>query len=147
MDFAVEQRFLEKTAYVGDCIVWTGQINPGGYGKLRVDKILVYAHRFAWEQVHGPIPPGMHIDHLCRVRICVNVSHLRMVTPQDNWLAPGSLTSMKKFHLKGDVCANGHSPVRYTVHRYADGRWSKKCPACCARYLKDWRARRKETPC
>jgi hypothetical protein len=40
----------------------------------------VKAHRYAWEQKHGPIPAGLVVDHRCRNRACINLDHLRIVT-------------------------------------------------------------------
>lgn len=34
------------------------------YKRHRVDGVQVWTHRWNWEQVHGPIPKGMHIDHI-----------------------------------------------------------------------------------
>ena len=42
------------------------------------------AHRAAWTHVHGQIPERMDIDHICRNHRCVNVDHLRLLTPEDN---------------------------------------------------------------
>lgn len=43
-----------------------------------------YAHRLAYERAFGPIPTGMQIDHLCRVRECVNPDHLEVVSHTEN---------------------------------------------------------------
>jgi hypothetical protein len=42
------------------------------------------AHRAFYEDYRGPIPPGLVIDHLCRVRLCVNPSHMEIVTRGEN---------------------------------------------------------------
>lgn len=42
------------------------------------------AHRAAWVHHHGQIPAGLTVDHICRVRRCVNVAHLRLLTNREN---------------------------------------------------------------
>jgi hypothetical protein len=67
------------------CWIWRLRTEPEGYGRLTVDgKDGYLAHRFVYEQLVGPIPDGLHLDHLCRVRSCVNPEHLEPVTPQEN---------------------------------------------------------------
>ncbi|MDB2192085.1 HNH endonuclease signature motif containing protein [Mycobacteroides abscessus] len=44
------------------------------------------AHRASWIVANGPIPEGMTIDHLCRNKLCVNPSHMEVVTNQENIL-------------------------------------------------------------
>ena len=62
------------------CWLWIGALNRSGYGLFNKTK----AHRFAYQMFVGPIEDGMHIDHLCRVRNCVNPSHLEAVTISEN---------------------------------------------------------------
>jgi HNH endonuclease len=59
------------------CRVWTGKLNKNGYGSQQ-------EHRRAWELAHGPIPDGLHIHHECGNKACVNVEHLRAVTPEEH---------------------------------------------------------------
>ena len=66
------------------CIEWTGCKNNRGYGKRRVKKKYVYAHRQAYEDVHGAIPNGLCVMHSCDNRSCVNVDHLSLGTHKDN---------------------------------------------------------------
>ena len=81
-----EEAFLARTEPLlwSGCIVWTGVLNGRGYGKLSVNGRMVYAHRYAWEREHGPIPAGMFIDHRCYEPSCVNTDHLRIATPAQN---------------------------------------------------------------
>lgn len=62
------------------CWEWVGHVSPGGYAFLRVNGVGTTAHRAAWEEFNGPIPKGLVIDHLCRIRHCVNPAHLEPVT-------------------------------------------------------------------
>lgn len=67
-----------------DCWIWYGAVNNKGYGCFAVGRKSVLAHRLAYEDARGPIPKGMTIDHVCRVRNCVNPNHLEVVTIAEN---------------------------------------------------------------
>ena len=79
-----EEAFAARTERRGECLIWTGAKNGGGYGRLRVNGRVTQAHRYAWECENGPIPDGMLIDHICHNRACVNADHLRLATRQQN---------------------------------------------------------------
>jgi HNH endonuclease len=82
----VEQRFWAKVDQ-GDgtgCWLWTGAKLHGGYGHMRGGTADTTAHRIAYELLVGPIPKGLEIDHLCRVRACVRPDHLEPVTRAEN---------------------------------------------------------------
>lgn len=76
------ERFTEK--YVVNeatgCWEWQAFRTDRGYGGF--DR--VRAHRWAYEYFVGPIPVGLTLDHLCRVRHCVNPAHLEAVTHAEN---------------------------------------------------------------
>lgn len=44
----------------------------------------LYAHRAMYEQEIGPIPEGLHLDHLCRQTKCIRPDHLEPVTHAKN---------------------------------------------------------------
>lgn len=71
-----------------ECIVSPWFRNDKGYAcrSKRIGKKVtkVYAHRLAWEEVHGPIPEGMTIHHKCGVKPCTNVQHLELKTLAEN---------------------------------------------------------------
>ncbi len=75
------------------CLDWTGSLMKNGYGSFRVNGKTVYAHRFAVELSGRGIPKGMHVDHLCRRKCCVNPDHLEVVSCQMN-VQRGSLTPL-----------------------------------------------------
>lgn len=68
------------------CWLWTGAVDRCGYGVVRdfVTGKAPKAHRISYMHFRGPIPAGLQLDHLCRVRCCVNPSHLEAVTLQEN---------------------------------------------------------------
>lgn len=65
------------------CMLWLGALS-GGYGQIRAQGQLYWAHRVAYELANGQIPEGMQIDHTCRVRGCVAPLHLEAVTQAEN---------------------------------------------------------------
>ena len=83
----VEQRFWAKVDKSGDCWVWTakatshgaGWFKPGGRG---INPL--YAYRFSYELLVGPVPDGMELDHQCHNRLCVRPDHLRPVSHKQN---------------------------------------------------------------
>lgn len=66
------------------CWMWTASLKRTGYGQIRVYGHYTRAHRAAYELYVGPIPEGMHIDHLCRTKACVNPAHLEPVSQAEN---------------------------------------------------------------
>lgn len=62
------------------CWIWALSVTGSGYGYYQ-NKL---AHRLFYEKHKGKIPEGMEIDHLCRVRNCVNPKHLEAVTSTEN---------------------------------------------------------------
>jgi hypothetical protein len=48
-----------------DCREWQGAKQSRGYGVRSVAGRLMLVHRWVWEQVNGPIPPGMYVLHHC----------------------------------------------------------------------------------
>jgi hypothetical protein len=78
-------RFIQK--YVPEpntgCWLWTGYVDRHGYGQFKGAK-QGSAHRWSYEYHAGPIPEGLQLDHLCRVRSCVNPAHLEPVTCRVN---------------------------------------------------------------
>lgn len=69
---------------LGPCWIWIAAINAKGYGIMSVDVGSTLVHRISYKISGGVIPDGMQIDHLCRVRNCVNPKHLEVVTPRIN---------------------------------------------------------------
>lgn len=83
---SAEDRFFTKMAPFQDpeeCWLWDGTRDAYGYGVF-YDGRLQKAHRWCWEFFLGEIPAGLVLDHLCRVKNCVNPWHLDPVSQRVN---------------------------------------------------------------
>lgn len=85
-DRTLEQRFMDNVWIVeSGCWVWMGALYTQGYAAFYVmPGTRVRGHRWSYEHFVSPVPDGMVVDHRCRVRSCVNPSHLRPATFAQN---------------------------------------------------------------
>jgi len=107
------------------CWLWTGQINDHGYGLICRDDRPARAHRVVYELLVEPIPEGLVLDHLCRVRHCVNPAHLEVVTLAENTLR-GEGPSAR--HARVTHCPQGHPYDEANTRRTRRG--GRVCRTC-----------------
>ena len=115
------------------CWIWNGTLS-WGYGYYAVNRRTTRAHRVSYKLFRGPIPSGLVLDHLCRVRCCVNPFHLEIVTQKENSLRGfgiGALNSRK------DYCLHGHSFSGDNL--YIDSNGFRCCRECGRLRMKSWR--------
>lgn len=75
----------EDRGHATPCWIYQGCRTPGGYGMVHKPKYgTAVAHRAYYMSLVGPIPDGLDLDHLCRVRECVNPAHMEPVTRSEN---------------------------------------------------------------
>lgn len=122
------QRFAEKVEIGEDddsCWLWTGATITPGYGTIYLNGATHYVHRVAYTLFRGPIPLGLDIDHLCRVRHCCNPWHLEPVTRQENLLRGIGIAAMK---AKQTHCIRGHAFSVENIYRNRNG--TRACRIC-----------------
>lgn len=118
------ENLLRRLVFLPDgCIEYTGNRNEHGYGRVNKDGRRVMVHRVTYEWVHGPIPDGLEIDHLCRNRACCHPGHLEAVTHAEN-IARGNTGSGQaaKTH-----CPHGHEYTEENTYRYGGKRSCRTC--------------------
>lgn len=132
-----EARFWAKVEKTDTCWLWTAHMARDGYGQFWAGKKLVRAHRYAYELLIGPIPKGLTLDHLCRIRHCVNPADLEPVTHRENILRGEGWSGLK---ARQTECIHGHPfDEANTYRRPTTGR---QCRACNRKSVTDMRARR-----
>jgi hypothetical protein len=103
--------------------LWTGALNKDGYGQWTNSALrkMAVAHRWAWYFVRGPLSDHLHLDHLCRVRNCVNPDHLEPVTRTENLRRAGRTRFAR-------ACKKGHD--RSPENTYISPQGARACRIC-----------------
>jgi hypothetical protein len=130
--------FWQRVEKTDSCWLWLSFINDRGYGQVWHDGNNKKAHRVAYELAKGPIPEGYEIDHLCKIRHCVNPDHLEPVTHYENCQRGDlGIRNRQKTH-----CKWGHEfTVENTYIKKYNG--LRDCIACRQRRVREWQARNK----
>ncbi len=111
---------------INDCWLFAGTISKEGYGRVKPNRNLsVEVHREVYRDWVGEIPKGYVIDHLCRIRRCINPDHLEPVTIGEN------VRRGKKYNLKTH-CKKGHLYDDSNTYHWTDSTGGKhrKCRTC-----------------
>ncbi len=133
---SIEERFWPKVQKTESCWLWTGGLSDTGYGSISMNGKIDNAHRVAWKLMRGPIPAGMQLDHLCRVRHCVNPDHLEIVTRRTNILRG---LGQSAIYARRETCGKGHPLKDPNLYHTKSRPNTRICKVCFlerrARYL------------
>lgn len=113
------------------CWLWLLALSRDGYGKFYVGgegETRITAQRASYMAFKGNIPSGYQIDHLCRVRCCVNPAHLEAVTPQINVLRGTSPIAQQAAQTH---CSRGHELTGDNLYVF-EGDGHRRCKTCTA---------------
>ena len=128
-----QERFWIKVDRSGGpdaCWLWMAFKLATGYGRFAPtgQRVMVFAHRYAYKLLVGQIPDGLELDHRCRNPSCVNVTHLEPVTHAINMArANVARTHCKRGHPIDTTRSNRQciicsraTKARYRVSHYRD---------------------------
>jgi hypothetical protein len=134
------EKLWNRVEVTGFCWLWKGNCNPEGYGSQWWEGRNQKAHRVIYTLLVGPIPEGAQLDHLCRVRNCVNPDHVEPVTHAVNqsrkkakWAKPKDTTPSKEAQRKAaGLCKKGHvlAEVGVLESVRSNGSVRKQCRLC-----------------
>lgn len=131
----IKDRMLRQIVKRDGHWIWTGPIRgKQGYGAITIKRKSFCAHRVMYETFIGPIPDGLQIDHICRVRNCVNPEHLEPVTCRENILRGEGVCAKnaKKTH-----CPKGHLYSETNTLYTREG--GRQCRTCNVERTRQWR--------
>ena len=124
------ERFHDKIFYEPNtgCWLWSAALSKDGYACFD-RKLAHHAHRYAYALYKGPIPHGLEIDHLCRVRSCVNPDHLEAVAHNEN-VRRGDFKTNHRNRVKTH-CIRGHELAGHNIIvKLYNGKKRRNCRAC-----------------
>lgn len=124
-------RVRKRIVSTDDCWLYAKYKQNGGYGRTSNGM----AHRIMYESVHGPVPAGLELDHLCEVKACCNPDHLEAATRAENVFRGRE----KKLLVVCEAGLHVLTPDNLYM-RIRGGRLARTCRSCALAYAK----RRKE---
>lgn len=121
----LKERIARNTTIdVRGCWLWLRAVNHAGYGLIKVGsrtlgtRRMRKAHQVSYEEHVGPIPSGLELDHICRVRCCANPAHLEPVTGAEN---------TRRARVLVTHCPSGHEYNEANTRLYGRRRHCRTC--------------------
>ena len=147
----IEDRLGEIRGEPDACWPWRWRTNYHGYGTMVIRGASFLAHRLIYELEVGPIPEGLHIDHVCHNRdlgcvgiracphrLCCNPAHLEPVTSGTNSLRGHTLAAANaaKTH-----CNRGHEFTEANTYTPPSG--GRYCRTCVKHKCREWKRKKR----
>lgn len=131
------REYIERNVVVdaNRCWLWQKARDYDGYGQGWIRGTSRKAHRLAYEEWRGEVPAGLQLDHLCRVRHCVNPDHLEPVTNIEN-IRRGLLGR----RWQTDRCIRGHLYI--PENTFINTKGSPGCRPCTRQQVRESKARK-----
>lgn len=131
-------RFWAKVAVTNEDKCWEWIPGAGRRGHVLWGDRMELAHRVAYRLLHGEIPAGLVLDHLCMNQRCVNPDHLEPVTQGENMRRARLSGAMDpgKHQRDKTECPLGHPYSGANLRIDGGKRTCRKCrnAACIKRY-------------
>ena len=131
IDFS--DRFWSLIDATGDCWLWLGHKDKDGYAASARRKPS-RVHRWMYQNLVDVQLGSLQLDHLCRVRHCVNPDHLEPVVARVNTMrgyGPAGINA-RKGH-----CSKGHAYTEDNTYNTSDGK--RNCRSCNRDYNRNKR--------
>jgi HNH endonuclease len=114
-------RFWDKVdKESSECWLWRGAKMSNGYGLFHINGHTELVHRLSYKDAYGDFSAEKQLDHICRVRHCVNPQHLQPVT--------AALNQKRGKKATQTHCKRGHPLVGDNVRIKANG--TRDCRLC-----------------
>lgn len=140
-----QERFLTLVITApSDCWLWQGRLDVNGYGRFRADKRDWMAHRFSYEVNRGAVPTDRVLDHLCRVRNCVNPDHLEIVTQKENLRRGGTGWAGGEPGAQATHCIHGHAYTPENTYVFPNRQNARSCRICSNRRQREYEERKRK---
>ncbi len=134
------RRAFARIQITDSCWLFTGCKDQRGYGMIYFGDRQMRAHRAVWQAINGPVRPGLCLDHLCRVRNCINPAHLEPVTNRENILRGEGLAAKQ---ARQTHCKRGHELSGANLYLWR-GKF-RQCRTCNQARVSAWKKSHRKT--
>ena len=120
-----EDRLFSKVIKTDSCWQWSGYTTKAGYGRIRINDKMEYAHRVSYQLFINELEDGLEVLHTCNNPSCINPYHLRQGTHKENM---EQMANENRHPFKNKThCKQGHEYTEENTGKRTGGRYCKTC--------------------